>query len=329
MDDYVTPKKKSASASAPAPAGDQTVATPDLQAMIAASVAREVKSAMEKIQGTHLPPAISPPPAESGSGDRYLPEEISMADHSTIPPLQQAVGDILRQNSEPIMDGQVTFDIPLGAMLSHKVRNRIIQREYVELHILLDPAAEDEAEQLRRDGRKDVPRKVRDITQWVSAMHIYGAIYLQYHPTEVAAFFKYMELVRSMAKQTANYAWRIYDETFRRARQCSPIPWNRPLVHQYVGAMLSPAQNQPFRAQISKPRGFTTAGGYTVPKSFCFAHNTTGCTRPGCAYQHKCPKCLSENHTADRCRAGQGGATPTATASASFPNATAPRYRSK
>lgn len=80
-------------------------------------------------------------------------------------------------------------------MLTHKVRHRIIQGEYVELQLLLDPATEDDGEQLGGDGRKNVPRKGREISQWVSAMHIYGAIYLQYHPTEVAAFFKYMEFI--------------------------------------------------------------------------------------------------------------------------------------
>ena len=88
----------------------------------------------------------------------------------------------------------------------------------------MDPGADEEMDPMSRDGRRKVQKKVREIDQWLSAMHIYGAVYLQQHPLEVAAFFKYLELVRGMAKQTSDFAWHIYDGTFRRARQCAPIP---------------------------------------------------------------------------------------------------------
>ena len=328
MGDFVV-SKRGRTVDPPSSTVSNAPATSDLQSMIAETVAKEVQETVAKeVQAAmaNLRPPPLPQTVHTGSA---LPQEGALpltlpsqwGATAVVPPfvpsvlqsmqapshnpnisLQQSVENAFGSDLSMI-DTRVTFDVPLGATLSKKLRAKIINREYIDLYLLLDPSAEEERDNEREVHPRNLPaRKVKDIHQWVSAMLIYGAVYLQHNTTEVAPFFKYLEMVRGMDTHTNNNSWRSYDETFRRARQWSPLAWDRPLVHQYMGAMLQPSPTGNSLSKSHKQQPFLTGLGNTIPRSFCFGFNTNGCNKATCTYLHRCPKCNSESHTVDDCR---------------------------
>ena len=193
--------------------------------------------------------------------------------------LQQAVTQVISHNNQyqntqnqcPVFDNNITFDVPLGMGLSMILKNKIINSQYVELLTLLELGTDDDVDDRRK---AKFPRKVRDVNQWLSAMLIYGALYLPTHTHEIPDFFKYLDMIRNMASQTVSFAWRNYDETFRRAREAQPLPWDRPLIHQYVGAMLSTEKTSNSQRTLFQTNPFFHQVGIHVPKPYCFMYNS-------------------------------------------------------
>ena len=114
--------------------------------------------------------------------------------------LEQAVSTLLnapgeRDNS---LINTMKCDLPLDSSVSDKVRSQIISREFIDLGCLLSTefdkdmnfnvsVGDDGPSIVLNSSRKAKP--IIHINGWISAMHIYGSIYLRAHPEEVSPFF--------------------------------------------------------------------------------------------------------------------------------------------
>ena len=295
----------------------------DIRDLIKDVVGTELKAALTKPGQSPLAPPpeipshtvneVSAPSATTISVPSYSAASPGQSSSSSC--IEKAVSQLLQEQGTAAsltpLSPEVNFDVPLGATLSDKIRAQVIARQYVELYSLLDPANEMDAQFtneehnliLKLTKRSNI-KKVKDIDQWVSAINIYGAIYLGSHPTEASAFLKYIELIQGMARQSVSGGWRIYDETFRRARQFSNLSWDRPLVHQYVSAMV-PVTGSNFRNDNQQPtfrNPNTRTGSFRIPTGYCWKYNTSICSVAGCRYTHSCSKCKAPGHPMHKCK---------------------------
>ena len=64
-------------------------------------------------------------------------------------------------------------------------------------------------------------KKVQSITQWLSALIIFVAIYAEKQATDTPKLIKYCEIVRDIAAKPGD--WLYYDKQFRFIRQSAPL----------------------------------------------------------------------------------------------------------
>ena len=236
--------------------------------------------------------------------------------------LEQAVSSLLSDPGEKnkSLINTMKFDLPLASALYDKTKQQIITRQYIELGNSLSPDSENDVNfnvTMGDDGpalvlnssRKAKP--ILNINGWISAMHIYGSVYLRAHPDEVSPFFQYMEFVIKMARKLG-FFWKQYDEAFRRAREHENIPWGTVLVNQYVScfaaAMLGSNGRQGGKDSRSDNsfRKTTRSGDTFVPKPYCFALHREGfCKKSNCNWDHSCFACKG-NHSILHCKKSNG-----------------------
>ena len=136
--------------------------------------------------------------------------------------------------------------IPLGANIPIKVKQKIIKGEYVDLYSIINPG--NEGRSIAVDNLSGQPtvrftqapsKRISHIEQWTRAMHIFGAIYLPSATAEIPAFFKYLEFIRNLARSTQSNTWIDYDEAFRRSREHCKRAWDSPLIIKYMHALMT------------------------------------------------------------------------------------------
>jgi hypothetical protein len=122
-----------------------------------------------------------------------------------------------------------TRNIPLGATIPTKLKQKIWDNTYFDLRLLLpNHQDEDFSVSVERGAINFQHGKFQkfpiSINQWTSAFLIFGSIHIQKTPSDALHLFKYMYMIRDMYFTTKNDAWRYYDEEFRKLRQTSPLP---------------------------------------------------------------------------------------------------------
>ena len=127
---------------------------------------------------------------------------------------------------------QLTDCVPLGATVSAKLKLKIWNNEFVELKSLLPNSNEEPLSIMVKAGKielQQVSSNKNPITihQWTDAFLIFISIYLQKFPQEASNLLKYMYTIREINKLHGEQAWRNYDETFRKIRETSLLPWER------------------------------------------------------------------------------------------------------
>lgn len=272
---------------------------------ITASVSDQLKSFSDNMS-TLITNSVANSNSVSSSGDngKELSEQSSpipegQADLSSHP--NAAIMELFKpQASLPdSVSSLASFDLPLGSELSDKAKSKIKNREYINLYTLISPEEPNAPFSISSpDGpeiilRANQPKRaIQNIEQWTNAMLVYAAVYIEGHPSELNAILTYINFVRSMARKTQGTAWRNYDETFRRVRESTPIPWDKPLINQYFEAVISSLQG-PFRgSQASTQR--------RVPAGYCYKFHESACHRSDCRYKHVCFIC-SGRHSYRAC----------------------------
>ena len=226
----------------------------------------------------------------------------------TINPLEEAVNSLLSRGETNNLNSSMTFDLPLGITLTEKVKDKIVNGQYVNLRSIVFPQDENDDIQIELpvDGNCTNIRLVKgqtrkqnsqlSINQWNSAMHIYGAIYLPHHPNEIAQYFQYLEFIDKMARKSQG--WYRYDETFRRAREFQKFSWDAVLVNPFISASLPNNTLNNFRNSRIANQNFSG-----TPVGYCFKyHRPNGSCNVGkCYFSHKCPKC-GGLHPSSKCK---------------------------
>lgn len=197
-----------------------------------------------------------------------------------------------------------TKNIPLGATVSNKLKQKIWDNTFFDLRLLLPNQQDDDfSVSVERGAINFQHGKYQkfpiSINQWTSAFLIFGSIHMQKTPSDAPHLFKYMYMIRDMCFTAKNDAWRYYDEEFRKLRQSSPLPWQEPLSELMMRANLQPTKsrqtNQPFLAKKQNPN---------YPNNrikFCYSFNQGHpCRSDPCVYKHACQYC-KEQHPRFRC----------------------------
>ena len=118
--------------------------------------------------------------------------------------------------------------------MNSKVKAKIWSNEYLDFGTLLSFSPNNQKYSLSiasSDGETTRPqltlepsqpvKKILTINQWLSAFHIFGAIYSEKLPTDTPKLMKYWEIVDDIAAKLGN--WLYYDEQFPFIRQSAPV----------------------------------------------------------------------------------------------------------
>ena len=250
-------------------------------------------------------PSALHPPLSQQSGSTLLPAPpvvfTPQQSASVQPPSQDLLSNIVQQMSSGQTAGEqpsLASFLVLGATLEPKIKAKNCEGGYVDLGALCSPTDTTVSVAMGNNGQPSIsltPVRTKppsSIYEWLRLFRTYASIYLQAHADEAASLMTYMVAIMDMSKRHGGYAWRVYDDKFRRIRALSPtLPWHvtnwdlaMDAIHANVpGRSASPA---PFRAK-QRPTG----------KRYCFDFNGNGrCSRKPCNYIHACSNCGRQGH---------------------------------
>ena len=253
---------------------------------------------------------------------QQIPTSVSTASTSSASSeVANLIQSIFQGNQgEPVREGDINNEfipvsdgIPLGAEVSAKIKSKIWEDEFFDLRLLLPNQAEEplsvtiESQTISlKQGNK--PRHPLSIYQWTDAFHTFICIYLEKHPNEAANLLKYCHIIRDIHKCADDQAWRSYDESFRRLRQTSKLPWQKPVEElrmKAISGLFRKAPRENFRGRSNQFR----FGGKSTKHKFCFAFNKgERCNAQTCQYLHACSICRNA-HPKTSCRQN-GHSTP-------------------
>ena len=277
-------------------------------------VGRMVREAVTSALSQQIPPLPPPPttaaapertaaeprrPAEDGPG---LPGQTTDAAHA--PPADIAIG-------QP--SAQVAGNAAARATVHPAVASQIIGHQYINLGTLLDdpsrpspsppggagPAHSTEGRPQQATQHRLLPH----FGAWSTAFLRYAAVYATAHPADTAGLLEHMTQVASLQTPGLGFAWREFDEGFRRARAINPAahPWgsttaNSALWLTAIARGIASAQGGVTRSGASGGTALRSrVSGFQStfrPATACIAYNRpTGCRRYPCPFRHECRIC--------------------------------------
>ena len=271
-------------------------------------VAEAVREALQASAATAVAPAaakptLAPPMAVPAAARNEI----------TLPQMLPATDAASGSAGTPIPPQRTEDEWPIDAVVG-TIRQRIVEDRYIALGMPLDATdrTQDEGTQsfqlvngfLRPAAR--TPRTVANFGSWCLAFLRFAGLYLEAHPDAAAGLMAHMLQVSQMTAPGFGYAWREFDEAFRRARETAPgrHQWGEtaassPMWLQAVVKGIGGASRQ----QINLPQINLPRQGAAAPFRLCFAYNLQrGCTVRSCRYQHACRTCKGP-HPVHRCTA--------------------------
>ena len=241
-------------------------------------------------------------------------------DLESLPPAREISGmmtdditnDHLAMLAHPMPRPVVSAGVDITAHVSATMKAKVWRDEYLDLHLLL-PANSYQQEsytlafdptQSHQVGLKVNKPKPKNLTisQWEDAYLIYMAIYTTRHPTCAPQMCAYMQDIRMLAKESANF--RLYDEQFRQFRASTHCEWNT--IHQGIWFQAT----NPVRMSNGRPNNSTSNNNnrnykqpFQAPRGFCNSYHSKFQTcnfGSKCRYKHTCPHC-QERHPMFNC----------------------------
>ena len=179
-----------------------------------------------------LPSALHHPPCQQSRSTLlaapsiiFTPQQFS----SVQPPSQDLLSSVRQRNN--MSSSQTVGEQPsltrylvLGATLESKIKSKICEGGYVDLGALSSPTDTAVSVAMRNNGQPTIsltPMRTSppsSILEWLRLFGTYASIYLQAHADEGSSLMRYMVASMDMSKCHGGYAWRVYDEKFRRIR---------------------------------------------------------------------------------------------------------------
>ncbi|XP_052710731.1 uncharacterized protein LOC128185093 [Crassostrea angulata] len=190
--------------------------------------------------------------------------------------------------------------VPLGASVSSKLKLKIWNNEFVDLKNLLPTSGDEPLSIVVQAGKIELQQAASHKTpitihQWTDAFLVFSTIYLQKFPHEACKLLKYMFTIREIHKLHGDQPWRMYDESFRKIRETSLLPWERVVTELRLKVasmgLKSPTQ---FQAYNGKQQPFRAKQCYNY-------NNGQKCNSLPCRFAHTCQAC-SGPHPRFQCR---------------------------
>ena len=203
----------------------------------------------------------------------------------------------------------------LGATLDPKLRAKIREGAYVDLGGLMSSTDTSVSVAMGADGQPNIsltPVRARpqaSISEWLRRFCTYASVYLECLPDEAPVVMTYMVNIMDMQRRHEGFAWRAYDERFRRVLAMSPqLPWHVTNWDLAMAAIHGSAPQQHLVCQGAPVARSPFRGGRRLATGrVCFNINYRSCSRPQCSYTHSCVACGRQGHPSRSCRAAQPG----------------------
>ncbi|XP_056002671.1 uncharacterized protein LOC125648676 isoform X1 [Ostrea edulis] len=169
-----------------------------------------------------------------------------------------------------------------------KTKCKIWSNEFIDLRTLLPNYTDGPLSITIQAGKIDVEQSQKQkyplsINQWIDAFITFMSIYLQRYPAEACNLLKYCAYIREINRLHVDEAWRGYDETFRKLRESSLLPWQQPVPELRLRvAAMGPKFSDKSHPPYAKKSNFR-------PQKVCFAYNRGDkCSVFPCKYVHVC-----------------------------------------
>ena len=187
----------------------------------------------------------------------------------------------------------------LGFLIPQKLKESIWKKEFIELHELLRPEAEEFTLRVTSGGQMSwAPKKsikTLSINQWTQAFTIYMDIYIQKYPLEASGMLAYMSTIRDLERAYGGVVYNYYDRNFRARKERQNFPWG--LIHDKLWIKATTI--------IAKSESLVSNNTNTQGK-YCFDFNKiNGCFLKNCKYPHVCKHCR-KSHPGFKCFLKQG-----------------------
>ena len=257
-------------------------------------------------------PEVLPDPQSGASGvDHVVPKtkaiehEVATLDKATI---ADTIHQIVTGNEDQDDSGDnLDLYLPAGTTLDSKIKRRIISGEYVDL-CTLQPKFDAPQPMFSSPFHFTAPPKPKqpaNFIEWLRLFIVYASVYGTAHPDQAIPMMSYILRIHGLyARQPVSFAWRMYDEAFRKMRVHSPkLAWYH--THSTILAQVDEAINiQNWSNKGRSGGGNKVATGAKGAKhGCCYAFNDIAkiCSRPKCNFLHRCQSCLGP-HPAYQCK---------------------------
>lgn len=216
--------------------------------------------------------------------------------------LQQLFSGESGASSQELSNSTLSINdgIPLGANIAGRLKQKIWPDQFIEFKSLLPNNKEttvsiqiDQNSLSFSNAASAKNQNLISIDQWTTAFFNFMAIYIEKKPQDAPHLLKYGSVIREIAANNGDAAWRYYDENFRKLRQSNNLPWQTTLSELLVSACTIHRAKQPFRSSFrNKSDKFS---------KFCFNFNNgTKCRSYPCPFSHLCQSCR-ESHPRVKC----------------------------
>ncbi|XP_043190928.1 zinc finger protein ZFPM1-like [Amphibalanus amphitrite] len=250
------------------------------------------------------------PAAELQAGPMALPAVLSGAPPTAAgpaPPAHLPAAQLPVAGRPPApVENAAGDDLAARAAVSPAVAALIVSHQFIDLNTLLNdsiPPAEPGLFCLI-DGRLRPSVQRRPIPHfgaWATAFLRYAAVYLAAHPADASGLLRHMQQVSSLQAPGLGFAWRDFDEAFRRARglcpeahpwgstaATSPI-WLTAIARGIAGSRAGSAAGVSGEGRGGSSRPAAASGSF---RALCLGYNrAAGCRRSPCLFRHECRLC--------------------------------------
>ena len=236
---------------------------------------------------------------------------------------QDLLATVLQQMTatEPSTNGESRIIAPflvLGSTLDSKLKCKIWEGGYVEMGSLvasestMTVAVNNEGNQSSIYLTPVRARPPGNVMEWLRLFSTYAAVCLDRHPDEAPGVLTYIVSIIDMQRRHGGFAWRLYDERFRRIRSLAPsMPchvtnWDVAMDSIHKASSSPPSSVEQQRSPF---RDIRRTGGGGV--STCYTYNNGRCTRGRRCHARLTCRIPKGGH-AGQCRAGPANPGPRA-----------------
>ena len=197
-----------------------------------------------------------------------------------------------------------TNRVRLDLRVPDKLKKKIWRGKYVELGQLLLAARRPGALFEKRKKGKSQAYTIYSILDWISAFHVFTAVYVMKYPEEAASLMHYMHTIMELAHNGGD--WLNYDHEFRVARAVNQQEWHNINTDIYVEFRYAKQNKRPQPMPNKKKFQNQSSPKQALPRGVCYRfHSGKECNIASCQYSHVCFECKGPHPIFQCARQGQ------------------------